>query len=63
LRITIPLSEDTGDALRQLASRECRDPRMQAKFLLERAIRTCDGLPKEGAADLTTYPTPATAAP
>jgi hypothetical protein len=48
LRITIPLSESSVDALRELASRECRDPRMQAKFLLERAIRGSAKLPREG---------------
>ena len=39
MRITIPLSDASGDALRALASREYRDPRMQAKYLLEQAIR------------------------
>jgi hypothetical protein len=39
VRLTIPLSDASSDALRRLASREYRDTRMQAKFLLEQAIR------------------------
>jgi hypothetical protein len=39
VRLTIPLSEASSDALCRLASREYRDPRMQAKLLLEQALR------------------------
>jgi hypothetical protein len=39
VRLTIPLSQDSGDRLRQLAAQECRDPQMQAKYLLECALR------------------------
>ena len=39
MRLTIPLSDASSDALRRLASHEYRDPRMQAKLLLEQAIR------------------------
>ncbi len=39
MRLTIPLSDASSDALRRLASHEYRDPRMQAKLLLEHAIR------------------------
>ncbi len=38
MRITIPLSEASGDELRRLASQEFRDPRMQAKLILEREL-------------------------
>jgi hypothetical protein len=38
VRLTIPLSDASSDALRRLASREYRDTRMQAKYLLEQAI-------------------------
>jgi hypothetical protein len=47
LRITIPLTEDTGDALRLLASREYRDPRNQARLLLVEALRARGALPAE----------------
>jgi hypothetical protein len=39
VRLMIPLSDASSDALRRLASREYRDPRMQAKLLLEQALR------------------------
>jgi hypothetical protein len=39
VRLTIPLSDASSDELRRLASQEYRDTRMQAKFLLEQAIR------------------------
>jgi hypothetical protein len=39
VRLTIPLSDASSDTLRRLASREYRDPRMQAKLLLEEALR------------------------
>jgi hypothetical protein len=45
LRITIPLSDASADALRELASREYRDPRSQAKLILERELRTAGTLP------------------
>jgi hypothetical protein len=39
MRIVVPLTDAGADALRRLASRELRDPRMQAKLLLEEALR------------------------
>jgi hypothetical protein len=53
VRITIPLSEASGDALRVLASREYRDPRQQAKYLLEQTIRerSAGALPAEPTPD------------
>jgi hypothetical protein len=39
VRITIPLSDASCDALRRMAYESYRDPKMQAKFLLEQAIR------------------------
>ncbi len=47
MRITVPLNEACGDALRRLASQEFRDPRMQAKLILERELR------RAGAAEQT----------
>ena len=47
MRITIPLSDATGDALRRLASQEFRDPRMQAKLILERELQRAGALPAE----------------
>jgi hypothetical protein len=47
MRITVPLNEACGDALRRLASQEFRDPRMQAKLILERELR------RAGAAERT----------
>jgi len=39
MRIYVPLSDASGDALRRLASQEVRPPQMQAKYLLEEALR------------------------
>jgi hypothetical protein len=38
-RIVIQISDASRDDLVRLASRDYRDPRMQAKYLLEQAIR------------------------
>lgn len=46
MRIVIPLSDASSDALRELAGREFRDPRMQAKLLLERALNIPGALPE-----------------
>jgi hypothetical protein len=62
VRLTIPLSDATGDALRRLASQEYRDTRMQAKFLLEQAIHDRAGaLPADDR--LTEAGSPATREP
>ncbi len=50
MRITIPLNDACGDALRRLASQEFRDPRMQAKLILERELKRVGALPTEPAA-------------
>lgn len=47
MRVTIPLSDASGDALRRLAWKELRPPQMQAKYLLEEALRARDILPTE----------------
>ena len=47
MRITIPLSDASSDALRRLASKEVRPPQMQAKYLLEEALRRAGALPSE----------------
>jgi hypothetical protein len=53
MRVVIPLSDASSDALRRLASEEFRDPRMQAKLILERALlerdKGADGLEAEKA--------------
>lgn len=38
MRLYIPLTDEAGDLLHSIASRETRDLRMQAKRLLEQAI-------------------------
>ncbi len=47
MRLSIPLSDASSDALRRLAYRELRHPQMQAKFLLEEALRARGILPAE----------------
>ena len=47
MRIYIPLSDASSDALRRLASQEVRPPQMQAKYLLEEALRRAGALPAE----------------
>jgi len=47
LRLSIPLSDASSDALRRLAYRELRHPQMQAKYLLEEALRARGILPAE----------------
>jgi hypothetical protein len=59
VRLTIPLSDATGDVLRRLASHEYRDPRMQAKLLLEQAIRDRAGTVPTDEHDLTDADSPA----
>jgi hypothetical protein len=38
-RVNVPLRPETAQALRSLAQRELRDPRMQAQYLLEEGLR------------------------
>ena len=47
MRLSIPLSDASSDALRRLAYRELRHPQMQAKYLLEEALRARGALPAE----------------
>ena len=47
MRLSIPLSDASSDALRRLAYRELRHPQMQAKYLLEEALRARGILPTE----------------
>jgi hypothetical protein len=51
--VVVPLSPSTATALRELAERELRDPRLQARWLLEDGLRRARALPPEPAAPLT----------
>ena len=61
MRLVITLCDASSDALRELASREYRDPRQQAKYLLEQAIRerSAGALPAEPTPLTPASPTPA----
>jgi hypothetical protein len=37
--VVVPLTPETAQALRDLARRELRDPRLQARWLLETGLR------------------------
>ncbi len=56
VRLVIPLSPATTDALARLTSNEFREPRMQAKLILERELARAHALPVEEQDDTDTRP-------
>jgi hypothetical protein len=45
--VTVPLDEPLAEALRRLAQRELRPPRLQAAILLREALRRAGELPDD----------------
>jgi hypothetical protein len=46
-QVNVRLRPETADALRQLAAKELRDPRLQAQWLLEDGLRRAGALPAQ----------------
>ena len=49
MSVIVTLTPDTARALRELAVRELRDPRLQARWLLEEGLRRAGVLPRDPA--------------
>jgi hypothetical protein len=61
-QVNVPLRPETASALRQLAQRELRDPRLQAQWLLEDGLRQAGVLALDRPDGEDDSPAPQTAA-